>query len=163
MKLQQVSDNCFAVLNEKNLVCDANSGLINLSGGVVVFAGNVIFRECTPMGWNGTYEKWIQVLDLIISLDPDVIVPGYGPVCGIEDAMEMKAYLECVREESKRFFGHRRLQVDRQRQRAHRRAHGRVHGHARVRLVPDDRGHATTEERVGGATRTVDALGIVEA
>ena len=35
MKLQQVSDNCFAVLNEKNLVCDANSGLINLGGGVV--------------------------------------------------------------------------------------------------------------------------------
>jgi cyclase len=35
MKLQQVSDNCFAVLNEKNRVCDANSGLINLGGGVV--------------------------------------------------------------------------------------------------------------------------------
>lgn len=36
MKLQQVSENCFAVLNEKNRVCDANSGLINLGGGVVV-------------------------------------------------------------------------------------------------------------------------------
>ena len=36
MKLQQVSDNCFAVLNEKNRICDANSGLINLGGGVVI-------------------------------------------------------------------------------------------------------------------------------
>jgi len=36
MKLQQVSESCFAVLNEKNLLCDANSGLINLGGGVVV-------------------------------------------------------------------------------------------------------------------------------
>ncbi|MDN5940265.1 MAG: hypothetical protein L0H94_00155 [Nitrospira sp.] len=36
MKMQQVSDNCFAVLNEKNRVCDANSGLINLGGGVVI-------------------------------------------------------------------------------------------------------------------------------
>ena len=36
MKLQQVSDNCFAVLNEKNRLCDANSGLINLGGGVVI-------------------------------------------------------------------------------------------------------------------------------
>jgi glyoxylase-like metal-dependent hydrolase (beta-lactamase superfamily II) len=36
MKLRQVSANCFAVLNEKNLVCDANSGLINLGGGVVI-------------------------------------------------------------------------------------------------------------------------------
>ncbi|HUI60037.1 MAG TPA: hypothetical protein VLX90_07435 [Steroidobacteraceae bacterium] len=36
MKMQQVSDHCFAVLNETNLVCDANSGLINLGGGVVI-------------------------------------------------------------------------------------------------------------------------------
>ena len=36
MKLEQVSDSCFAVLNEHNLVCDANSGLINVGGGVVI-------------------------------------------------------------------------------------------------------------------------------
>lgn len=71
----------------------------------VVFAGDVIFRECTPMGWNGSYEKRLKTLDVIISLDPDVIVPGHGPVCGVEGAMEMKAYLEYVREESGRFFG----------------------------------------------------------
>jgi cyclase len=70
----------------------------------VVFAGDVIFRQCTPMGWTGTYEKWLRTLDLIIALDPEVIVPGHGPVCGIEGAMEMKAYLEYVREESRRFF-----------------------------------------------------------
>jgi glyoxylase-like metal-dependent hydrolase (beta-lactamase superfamily II) len=71
----------------------------------VVFAGDVIFRECTPMGWNGSYENWDRILDLIIWLDPEVIVPGHGPVCGIEGAMEMKAYLEYVREESQRCFG----------------------------------------------------------
>jgi len=36
MKMKQVSDNCFAVLIEKNRVCDANSGLINRAGGVVI-------------------------------------------------------------------------------------------------------------------------------
>jgi cyclase len=70
----------------------------------VVFAGDVIFRQCTPMGWTGTYEKWLRTLDLIIALDPEVIVPGHGPVCGIEGAMEMKAYLEYLLEESRRFF-----------------------------------------------------------
>ena len=79
--------------------------IIHVPGEKVLFAGDVIFRECTPMGRNGTYDKWIEVLDLIISLEPDVIVPGHGPVCGIEGAMEMKAYLEYVREESKRCFG----------------------------------------------------------
>jgi glyoxylase-like metal-dependent hydrolase (beta-lactamase superfamily II) len=34
--LQQVSNPFFAVLNEKNRVRDANSGLINLGGGVVI-------------------------------------------------------------------------------------------------------------------------------
>ena len=36
MKLQQVSENCFAVLNEKNRVCRATSGLIDPGGGVVI-------------------------------------------------------------------------------------------------------------------------------
>jgi glyoxylase-like metal-dependent hydrolase (beta-lactamase superfamily II) len=34
--MQQVSDNGYAVLNEKNRVCDANSELINRGGGVVL-------------------------------------------------------------------------------------------------------------------------------
>ena len=56
--------------------------IIHVPKEKVVFAGDVIFRECTTMGWNGTYEKWLQVLDLIISLKPEVIVPGHGPICG---------------------------------------------------------------------------------
>jgi glyoxylase-like metal-dependent hydrolase (beta-lactamase superfamily II) len=68
----------------------------------VVFAGDAVFRRCAPMGWTGSYEKWLQCLDLIVWLDPEVIVPGHGPVCGIEGAMELKAYLEYVRDESRR-------------------------------------------------------------
>ena len=71
----------------------------------VVFAGDAVYRRCTPMGWAGSYEKWLQCLDLIVWLDPEVIVPGHGPVCGIEGAMELKAYLEYVRDEARRCFG----------------------------------------------------------
>jgi cyclase len=70
----------------------------------VVFAGDVIWQQCTPMGWVGSYEKWFQCLDLIIQLDPKVIVPGHGPLCGIEGATELKAYLQYVREESRKCF-----------------------------------------------------------
>jgi cyclase len=70
----------------------------------VVFAGDVMFRQCTPMGWTGSYEKWFQCLDLIIQLDPEVIVPGHGPLCGVEGAKEMKAYLQYVRDESRKCF-----------------------------------------------------------
>ena len=38
------------------------------------------------------------------TLDPAVIVPGHGPLCGLEGPREMKAYLEYVRAEAGRFF-----------------------------------------------------------
>jgi glyoxylase-like metal-dependent hydrolase (beta-lactamase superfamily II) len=70
----------------------------------VIFAGDVLFRQCTPMGWTGSFEKWFQCLDLMIALDPKVIVPGHGPLCGVEGAIEMKQYLEYVRDESRKCF-----------------------------------------------------------
>jgi glyoxylase-like metal-dependent hydrolase (beta-lactamase superfamily II) len=83
----------------------AGDTIVHVPGEGVVFAGDAIFRQCTPLGWAGSYEKWLQCLDLIVWLDPEVIVPGHGPVCGIEGAMEMRAYLEYVRDESRRCFG----------------------------------------------------------
>lgn len=70
----------------------------------VVLAGDLVFNQCAPMGWVGSYEKWFQALDLIIGLDPQVIVPGHGPICGIEGAVEMKKYFQYVRDESKKCF-----------------------------------------------------------
>ncbi len=70
----------------------------------VMFVGDILFRLCTPIGWEGTYAKWIAALDRIVALAPEVIVPGHGPLCGIEGPKEMKAYLQYVRSESQRFF-----------------------------------------------------------
>ena len=39
---------------------------------------------------DGTYEKWLETLDLIIWLDPDVIIPGHGPVMNRADFMDWK-------------------------------------------------------------------------
>jgi glyoxylase-like metal-dependent hydrolase (beta-lactamase superfamily II) len=70
----------------------------------VVFTGDVLFRLCTPIGWEGTFANWTAALDRIIDLRPEVIVPGHGPVGGLEGPREMRAYLEYVRAESARFF-----------------------------------------------------------
>ena len=69
-----------------------------------MFAGDVLFRQCTPVGWTGSYDKSFQCLDLLMQLDPQVIVPGHGPLCGVEGAREMKEYLRYVRDESKKCF-----------------------------------------------------------
>jgi cyclase len=70
----------------------------------VVFAGDILFRRCTPMGWTGSYAQWFRCLDLLIELAPEAIVPGHGPVCGVEGVIEMKEYLQYVLKESRRCF-----------------------------------------------------------
>lgn len=83
---------------------DVGDAIVHVPGERVLFAGNAVYRRCTPLGWSGRYERWQQALDLVIWLDPDVIVPGHGPVCGVEGAMELKAYLGYVYDESRRCF-----------------------------------------------------------
>lgn len=78
--------------------------IVHLPEQRVVFAGDVLFRLCTPIGWEGTFANWCAALDRIIALDPQVVVPGHGPLCGVEGPREMKAYLDYVRGEAERSF-----------------------------------------------------------
>jgi cyclase len=78
--------------------------IVHLPSEGVVFTGDVLFRLCTPIGWEGTFEKWIAALDRIIALEPETVVPGHGPLCGVEGPREMRDYLVYVRGEARRHF-----------------------------------------------------------
>lgn len=78
--------------------------IVHLPRQRVVFTGDILFRLCTPIGWEGTTANWIAALDRIIALDPEVVVPGHGPICGLEGPREMKEYLAYVRGEAARHF-----------------------------------------------------------
>ena len=78
--------------------------IVHLPAERIVFAGDVLFRLCTPIGWDGTFARWIAALDEIIALDPVVVVPGHGPLSGTEGPREMQAYLAYVRREASRFY-----------------------------------------------------------
>ena len=82
----------------------ASDLIVHLPSERVVFTGDILFRRCTPICWEGTYRNWIEALEFIIKLAPEVVVPGHGPICGIEGLREMKAYLEYVRSESTRLY-----------------------------------------------------------
>ncbi|MBI3744408.1 MAG: MBL fold metallo-hydrolase [Chloroflexi bacterium] len=82
----------------------AGDVIVHLPRERVVFSGDILFRLCTPLGWDGLNAKWVEALDYIVSLDPKVVVPGHGPLCGIEGPKEMKAYIQYVDAESRRFF-----------------------------------------------------------
>ena len=78
--------------------------IVHLPEDGVLFAGDIIFNEGTPLGWEGTNDKWIEAIDFLISLEPEVIVAGHGPLCDIEGAKKFRSYLELVYSESRRYF-----------------------------------------------------------
>ena len=82
----------------------AGDVIVHLPAERIVFTGDVLFRLCTPIGWEGTFERWIAALERIVALEPALVVPGHGPLSGVEGPREMQAYLRYVRAEARRFF-----------------------------------------------------------
>lgn len=78
--------------------------IVHVPAEGIVFTGDVLFRLCAPLGWEGTFERWIEALETIAALGADTIVPGHGPVCGPEGALEMRDYLVWVRDRSRESF-----------------------------------------------------------
>ncbi len=50
----------------------------------VLFSGDLVFNGGTPFAVMGSIAGSLEALDRITELEPDVIVPGHGPVGGIE-------------------------------------------------------------------------------
>ena len=69
-----------------------------------VFTGDLMFNEGHPIVWAGPFENWIAACDHIIALDPQVVVPGHGPICDVENVHTMKGYFEHLRREARGRF-----------------------------------------------------------
>lgn len=70
----------------------------------VVFCGDVLFRLCAPLAWEGSTDTWIAALETVAGLDAGTVVPGHGPVCTPAGALEMRDYLEHVRAAAREEF-----------------------------------------------------------
>src|SRR6187401_1486136 len=53
----------------------AGDVIVHLPAQRIVFTGDVLFRLCTPIGWEGTFAQWDAALATIEALAPDVVVP----------------------------------------------------------------------------------------
>lgn len=67
----------------------------------VLFTGDILFHQCTPIGWEGTFATWIQALDRLAALQPETVVPGHGPLAGAGALIDLREYLEYVYREAK--------------------------------------------------------------
>jgi glyoxylase-like metal-dependent hydrolase (beta-lactamase superfamily II) len=82
----------------------AGDVVVHLPDDGVVFTGDILFSECTPVGWEGTFANWIAALQRLEDLEPEVVVPGHGPVTDTSGLRGLRQYLEYVRREARVHF-----------------------------------------------------------
>ena len=70
----------------------------------VIFTGDILFIDGTPLMWEGPVENWIRACDRILELQPQVIVPGHGPLTDPQGVREVQRYLAFIRDESRARF-----------------------------------------------------------
>ncbi len=75
--------------------------LVHVPADRTVFTGDILFIEGTPIMWAGPVGNWIAACDRILSLSPEVIVPGHGPITDARGVEAVKAYLEFIRDEAR--------------------------------------------------------------
>jgi glyoxylase-like metal-dependent hydrolase (beta-lactamase superfamily II) len=70
-----------------------DSILVYLPDQKILFTGDILFTNYHPFLAEGNLEGWGKVLDRIMAMDVNKIIPGHGPLSGKEDLQKMKEYL----------------------------------------------------------------------
>jgi cyclase len=70
----------------------------------VVFTGDLLFIEGTPIMWAGPVASWLAACDHIIDLGAQILVPGHGPVTDSSGVRDVQRYLSYVRDEAQQRF-----------------------------------------------------------
>ena len=78
--------------------------VVHLPTEGVVFTGDILFHQCTPIGWEGTFDNWIAALARIEALEPTVVVPGHGPLADVDGLRGQREYLQYVLAEARVSF-----------------------------------------------------------
>lgn len=75
--------------------------LVHVPADRVVYTGDILFVEGTPIVWAGPFSNWIDACDRLAAMDVDAIVPGHGPITDRRGAEAVKAYLTFVHDEAR--------------------------------------------------------------
>jgi cyclase len=70
----------------------------------VVFTGDILFIEGTPIMWAGPVSNWLEACERIIALGAKVLVPGHGPVTDESGVRDVQRYLTYLRNETRARF-----------------------------------------------------------
>jgi glyoxylase-like metal-dependent hydrolase (beta-lactamase superfamily II) len=76
--------------------------LVLLANERVLFAGDLLFNGLHPIVWAGPVSNWIAACERILTMDVDVIIPGHGPLAGMDDVRELRDYLAYLLQQGRR-------------------------------------------------------------
>lgn len=78
--------------------------LVHVPGDGVVYTGDILFIDGTPIMWEGPVENWIAACDRIVDMAPQVVVPGHGPLTDLAGVRAVRDYLTYVRDASRQRY-----------------------------------------------------------
>jgi glyoxylase-like metal-dependent hydrolase (beta-lactamase superfamily II) len=70
----------------------------------VVFAGDIVFDQVTPLAIEGHVGNWVDVCSAVDALEVDTVVPGHGPVGDKTGVRDLRGYLRSVHEQARVAF-----------------------------------------------------------
>jgi len=77
----------------------AGDVLVHVPSRRTVYSGDILFVQGHPILWAGSIPDAIAALDQIEAWEPEVIVPGHGPVTDLDGLREIREYLRYCRAE----------------------------------------------------------------
>lgn len=78
--------------------------IVHVPQDKVVYTGDILFVEGTPIIWAGPISNWIDACNRIISWDVETIVPGHGPITDKQGVAIMRDYLSYIDQEARRRY-----------------------------------------------------------
>ncbi|MEZ5501445.1 MAG: MBL fold metallo-hydrolase [Halioglobus sp.] len=78
--------------------------LVHCPDDKVVFTGDILFIDSTPVMWQGPVANWIKACLLIEDMGADLIVPGHGPITDKHGVARVRHYLQFVHDQARSRF-----------------------------------------------------------
>jgi glyoxylase-like metal-dependent hydrolase (beta-lactamase superfamily II) len=78
--------------------------IVHVPDAGVVFTGDILFIEGTPVMWAGPVSNWLAACERILELGARTLVPGHGPVTDESGVRDVQRYLVHVRDEARARF-----------------------------------------------------------
>ncbi len=78
--------------------------LIYVPDDKVLYTGDILFTEGTPIAWYGPVKRWIDVCDRVLDMDVETIVAGHGPISTKDDVRRMRDYLLYITEQARPLY-----------------------------------------------------------